>query len=102
MQFTGVGYFFATEIYEKYKIPIGLINSALGGSPAESWINEEGIKKFPDYYQEYLKFKDGKLEKQIDENDRKVSSEWYKLLNTTDIGLKNKWANHHVEFLLNK
>ncbi|GAA3735106.1 sialate O-acetylesterase [Flavobacterium ginsengisoli] len=93
LQFTGVGYFFASEIYEKYKIPIGLINSALGGSPAESWISEEGIKKFPEYYQEYLKFKDGKLEKQIDENDRKVSSEWYKLLNNTDIGVKNKWAN---------
>lgn len=93
LQFTGVGYFFATEIYEKYHIPIGLINSALGGSPAESWINEEAIKQFPDYYQEYLKFKDGKLEKQIDENDRKVSSDWYKLLNNTDFGFKNNWKN---------
>lgn len=93
LQFTGVGYFFALEIYEKYKIPIGLINSALGGSPAESWISEENIKKFPEYHQEYLKFKDGKLEKQIDENDRKVSSEWYKLVNNTDVGVKNKWAN---------
>lgn len=93
LQFTGVGYFFAYEIYEKYKIPIGLINSALGGSPAESWINEEGIKKFPDYYKEYLKFKDGKLEKQIDEKDRKVNLDWYKLLNETDLGLKNKWRN---------
>ncbi|MBW1654986.1 sialate O-acetylesterase [Flavobacterium quisquiliarum] len=93
LQFTGVGYFFALEIYEKYKVPIGLINSALGGSPAESWINEEGIKKFPEYYQEFLKFKDGKLEKEIDANDRKVSSDWYKLLNDTDLGLKNKWKN---------
>ncbi|MBB4804685.1 sialate O-acetylesterase [Flavobacterium nitrogenifigens] len=93
LQFSGVGYFFATEIYEKYQIPIGLINSALGGSPAESWINEEGIKKFPDYEQEYLKFKDGKLEKEIDANDRKVSSDWYKLLNNTDLGLKNNWKN---------
>ena len=97
LQFSGVGYFFASEIYEKYKIPIGLINSALGGSPAESWINEDGIKKFPEYYQEYLKFKDGTLEKQIDENDRKVSSNWYQLLNNTDIGLKNKWSEPELE-----
>jgi len=93
LQFTGVGYFFASEIYDKYKIPIGLINSALGGSPAESWISEENIKKFPEYEQEYLKFKDGKLEKQVEENDRKVSSNWYKLLNETDLGLKEKWRN---------
>lgn len=92
LKFSGVAYFFALEIYQKYQIPIGIINSSLGGSPAEAWISEENIKKFPDYYQEYLKFKDGSLEKQIDENDDKVSSEWDKLLDETDLGLKNKWA----------
>ncbi|KQO29061.1 9-O-acetylesterase [Flavobacterium sp. Leaf82] len=93
LQFSGVAYFFALEIYEKYKIPIGLINSALGGSPAESWISEESVKKFPDHYQEYLKYKDGTLEKQIEENDQKVSNDWYKLANNTDEGLKNKWKS---------
>lgn len=97
LQFSGVAYFFALEIYEKYKIPIGLINSALGGSPAESWISEESVKKFPEYYQEFLKFKDGTLEIQIDENDRKVNKEWHKLLNTTDIGLKNNWSDQNVD-----
>ena len=97
LKFSGVGFFFANEIYNKYKIPIGLINSALGGSPAESWINAEGIKKFPEYYQEYLKYKDGTLEKKIDANDQKVSSEWYQLLNTTDIGVKNKWSEPQLE-----
>ena len=96
LQFSGVAYFFALEIYEKYKIPIGLINSALGGSPAESWISEESVKKFPEYYQEYLKFKDGKLEVQIDENDRKVSNEWYQLVNNSDVGLKNKWSGPEI------
>jgi sialate O-acetylesterase len=75
LQFSGVAYFFALEIYEKYKIPIGLINSALGGSPAEAWISEESVKKFPEYYQEFLKFKDGKLESEIDNNDRKVNKD---------------------------
>lgn len=93
LQFSGVAYFFALEIYEKYKIPIGLINSALGGSPAESWISEENVKKFPDYYQEYLKYKDGKLEVQIDQNDKKVSNDWYKLANNSDLGLKSNWSN---------
>ncbi|MCC9063543.1 sialate O-acetylesterase [Flavobacterium piscisymbiosum] len=97
LQFSGVAYFFALEIYEKYKIPIGLINSALGGSPAESWISEENVKKFPDYYQEFLKYKDGTLEKQIDENDRKISQEWYKLANNSDEGLKNNWKNSDLD-----
>ncbi|MEN2402515.1 sialate O-acetylesterase [Flavobacterium sp. MC2016-06] len=96
LQFSGVGYFFASEIYEKYKIPIGIINSALGGSPAESWISEAGIRKFPEYDKEYMKFKDGTLEKKIDENDKKVSSNWYQLANSTDIGLK-KWSEPELE-----
>ncbi|MEL1252297.1 sialate O-acetylesterase [Flavobacterium sp. DGU38] len=93
LQFSAVGYFFASEIYEKYKVPIGLINAALGGSPAESWINEEGIKKFPEYYQEYQRFKDKNLISQIESNDKKINNEWYQLLNKTDQGLKNKWSN---------
>ena len=97
LQFSGVAYFFALEIYEKYKIPIGLINSALGGSPAEAWISEESVKQFSEYYQEYLKFKDGKLQIAIDDNDRKVSREWYHSVNNTDIGLKNKWSKSEID-----
>jgi sialate O-acetylesterase len=96
LQFSAVGYFFANEIYQKYKIPIGLINSALGGSPAESWINAEGIKKFPEYDQEYQKFKDKSLISQIETNDKKVNNEWYQLLNNTDEGLKNNWSNSEL------
>ncbi|WP_238320847.1 sialate O-acetylesterase [Neotamlana nanhaiensis] len=36
MDFSAVAFFFAQNIYEKHHIPIGLINSALGGSPVES------------------------------------------------------------------
>ncbi|RAV98903.1 sialate O-acetylesterase [Pseudochryseolinea flava] len=45
--FSAVAYFFAKKIYEKYRVPIGLINSSVGGTPIESWINEEGFKEFP-------------------------------------------------------
>ena len=45
--FSAVAYFFAKALYDKYKVPIGVINSSLGGSPAESWISEEALKNFP-------------------------------------------------------
>jgi len=45
--FSAVAYFFARKIYEKYHIPIGLINSSYGGTPIEAWISEEGLKEFP-------------------------------------------------------
>jgi sialate O-acetylesterase len=92
LKFAAVGYFFASEIYAKYKIPIGLINSALGGSPAESWISAEDVKKFPEYDAEYQKFKDGTLGAQIEENDRRINTDWYKSLNDQDEGLKKHWS----------
>ncbi|WP_418499288.1 sialate O-acetylesterase [Flagellimonas sp.] len=46
--FSAVAYFFALKLYEKYQVPIGLINASVGGTPIESWINEEGYKGFPE------------------------------------------------------
>lgn len=47
LQFSAVAYFFAKKIYEKYHIPIGLINASVGGSPIEAWTSEEGFREFP-------------------------------------------------------
>jgi sialate O-acetylesterase len=37
--FSATAYFFGREIHEKLGIPVGLINSSWGGSPAESWVS---------------------------------------------------------------
>jgi len=93
LMFSAVAYFFASDLYNKYKVPIGLINTALGGSPAEAWISEDALKKFPAYYSETQKFKDSSLIKQIETHDRSVSSNWYNLLSEKDKGIKNHWVN---------
>ncbi|WP_308991265.1 sialate O-acetylesterase [Mariniflexile litorale] len=46
--FSVVSYFFAKKIYEKYHIPIGLINASVGGTPIEAWIPKEGYMAYPD------------------------------------------------------
>lgn len=45
--FSAVAYFFAKKIYEKYKVPVGIINASVGGTPIEAWTSEEGLKDFP-------------------------------------------------------
>jgi len=45
--FSAVAYFFAKKIHEKYKIPVGIINASVGGTPIEAWISEQGFKEFP-------------------------------------------------------
>ncbi|MBX2945069.1 MAG: sialate O-acetylesterase [Cyclobacteriaceae bacterium] len=44
--FSAVAFFFARKIYAKYKVPIGLINASIGGTPIEAWTSEEGLKDF--------------------------------------------------------
>jgi len=44
--FSAVAYFFARKLYEKYHVPIGLINASVGGTPIEAWTSEEGLKDF--------------------------------------------------------
>lgn len=44
--FSAVAFFFARDLYEKYHVPIGIINSSVGGTPIEAWISEEGLKDF--------------------------------------------------------
>lgn len=42
--FSGVGYFFAKNIYNELRIPVGLINSSWGGTNIETWISREGFE----------------------------------------------------------
>jgi sialate O-acetylesterase len=44
--FSAVAYFFAKTIFEKYHIPIGIINASVGGTPIEAWTSEDGLKDF--------------------------------------------------------
>lgn len=57
-EFSAVAYFFARKIYEKYHVPIGLINASWGGSPIEAWTSEEGFKSFPEILATVQKNKD--------------------------------------------
>ncbi len=87
--FPAAAYFFANDLYETHKVPIGLIISALGGSPAEAWLSEESLKQFPEHYSEALKFRDENHIKEIEEADNKRIADWHNRLQQADMGHKN-------------
>ncbi|MDP3311726.1 sialate O-acetylesterase [Lutibacter sp.] len=47
--FTAIGYFFAKNLYNEIKIPIGLINSSWGGTNIETWISREGFESSDEF-----------------------------------------------------
>lgn len=42
-RFSAIAYFFGRKIMQEEDVPIGLIDSTWGGTPAHSWISQEGI-----------------------------------------------------------
>ncbi|WP_309026152.1 sialate O-acetylesterase [Pelagicoccus enzymogenes] len=48
LEFTVVGYFHAKKLFDKYKVPQGIIMSCVGGTRIEAWTSEAGFKNFPD------------------------------------------------------
>jgi sialate O-acetylesterase len=47
--FTAVGFFFAREVYQKLKIPIGLIHTSWGGTHAETWTSREAFENSDEF-----------------------------------------------------
>jgi sialate O-acetylesterase len=43
--FSAIGYFFARKLFKELGVPVGIINSSWGGTPAESWMPEEATQK---------------------------------------------------------
>ncbi|RVU26559.1 sialate O-acetylesterase [Sandaracinomonas limnophila] len=84
--FSGVAYFFAKELYQKYQVPIGIINSSLGGSPIEAWLSESALKSFPEAFQELQKFKDDALIKSIESTNQLQNKVWYQYTQIFDSG----------------
>ncbi len=91
LKFSAVAYFFAKKLYNTYKVPIGVINAALGGAPAEAWISEEALKPFPHYWNEVQKYKNNSYIEEIEAADKKAHLDWMTTLNNKDEGVKENW-----------
>lgn len=47
--FSAVAYYFSRELQKSLKVPVGVIHTSWGGSPAEVWMSEEVLSANPDY-----------------------------------------------------
>jgi sialate O-acetylesterase len=56
--FGAITFFFARSLYQEYKVPVGIINSSVGGTPIEAWISAEGAKVIPQLEKRIERFKD--------------------------------------------
>ncbi len=76
--FTAVGYFFGRDLHLARRVPIGLIHSSWGGTPAEAWTSEATLSALPDFAEPLAQLKSYLANPEQAERDRRSRQEaWY-------------------------
>ena len=87
-QFSATGYFFGKKLHAELNIPIGLIESAWGGTPSESWTSSGSLEKAGEFITEIKSIKEsGPLQAQY--------QKWLNTLKQAELkpAGKDQWKN---------
>jgi len=88
--FSAVGYFFGKNLNKEQNVPIGLINSSVGGTAIQDWMNMESVGEFPAYQSAVKEMKTINYEALQKESQRR-EGEWRDTIFHLEPGTINKW-----------
>ncbi|MDP4291371.1 MAG: sialate O-acetylesterase [Bacteroidota bacterium] len=94
--FSATGYYFGLELYKKLKIPVGLIMSAWGGTPSESWTPYDEISKYEYFRPDVEKLQNLEQHKTDSINFLKDLSDWQSKVDLTNMnfpGTAQNWKS---------
>lgn len=69
-------YFSAKHIYAKHEVPIGIYNTAIGGTPIKAWMSEESVRKLNLHVNEFEQCLDDEYVKDTIEREYKEDQAW--------------------------
>ena len=88
-EFSATAYFFAKNLYQEFKVPIGIINSSWGGTPVQSWTDQSALQTISTYTDALESIAD--MDEKLDE-----FKEWLdpldKFPNTTEKYTFDEWS----------
>jgi len=75
--FSAVAYFFGRELHKELNVPVGLIHTSWGGTPAEAWTRREVLEANPDCAPILKRYEDAvaKYPQAMEEYEQKLA-EW--------------------------
>ena len=89
--FSAVGYFFAKRLYERYQVPVGLLVSAIGGTPIHAWMSRGALEEFPDLLREAGLCADDAYVARVQAEDILNAGRFFDEIDKNDPGLHEKW-----------
>ena len=74
--FSAVAYYFGRELQKSRKVPVGLIGTYWGGSPAEVWMSKGTLEANPEYKHDILDAYTDAAHKAAESGDKKKMPGW--------------------------
>ncbi|MBQ8949027.1 MAG: sialate O-acetylesterase, partial [Prevotella sp.] len=83
--FSAVGYFLGKRMFEKVKVPQGIIVNSWGGTPIEAWISADSLKRdYPQLIAKAALYQNDNYVKAQMQANAEANNQWQKLLDTAD------------------
>ena len=101
-EFSGTAWFFAKKLYEEYSkqsqfVPIGLVNTAWGGTPIEAWMSRDALADFPGKIADGEQYADPAKREEIIKTTGDAIQEWETRLKNEDQGLSGQWQQPQTD-----
>ena len=93
--FSAVAYFFGRKLHQDLGVPIGLIETAWGGTPAEAWTSGPALMNLPDFADQVAGLKAGADEGEMNTFEEQQAA-WLQRLKEADQGYEQdhpRWAD---------
>lgn len=98
-EIAALSYFVGREMQEATGVPVGIINSSVGGTRVECWMSRENLMQFPEYQKELQlpKYNQRNWVDSVRSAENKAAYEWEHSLTAADT-VVNKWRNASYDF----
>ncbi len=96
MEFSAIAWFFANKIHQSHDVPVGIISTAIGGSPAEAWLSKDKVTPFLDKWLAQSAQIDSMRAAYVEKNGEIKLYNWGAEVNKNDPGT-GKWSKDDVD-----
>ncbi|MCH7849647.1 MAG: hypothetical protein IIB53_14960 [Planctomycetes bacterium] len=85
--FSATGYFFGRKLHRELGVPVGLIDSSWGGTPAEAWTSQRALRKMNDFRSTLSPIDQIRSDPEgIERTNRDQLADWWKRVANRDPG----------------
>lgn len=96
-EFSATAYFFARELHNYLKVPIGLINTTWGGTQSEAWTSQQGFEQSERFKEIAAIMKSGSIEKLSKDRNEVILANIKKAQGGLDNTNTTEWKNSNFD-----